>query len=220
MPLTEVVAGGRGCRQRDCGACLGRGRTGRDRTVLDGAVNGDAVQRHDGVGRRRHRAVEHARLHGDGLQRGGLTDGDCAFIYSRRCARLGSIHCVVDGGASGGAGDGHVLGHVIRACSGCEGRGGNRTHGREVGHIVAGFRHRERVGGVGGHFRTSLRPVREQVARVGRGRQRGGLSVVVGACAAHRTAGSRVGRGRNGVAVEFEDSDESVVVGHRYLARI
>ena len=215
-----MVARGRGLRQRDRGTCLGSSCAGRDRTVLDGSVNRDAVQRHNGVGCRRHRAVEHARLHGEGLQRGGLTDGDCAFIHGRGCGRLGSIHCVVDGGAGGGTSDGHILGHVVRACRRCEGRGGNRAHGRKVRHIVAGLRHRERVGGVGGNFHAALRPVRELVARVGRGRQRGRGTVAVRACAAHRTAGSRVGRSRNGVAVQLEDSDEGIVVGHRYLARI
>ena len=215
-----MVAGGRGLRQRDRGTCLGSSCAGRDRTVLDGSVNRDAVQRHNGVGRCRHRAVEHARLHGEGLQRGGLTDGDCAFIHGRGCGRLGSIHCVVDGGAGGGTSDGHILGHVVRACRRCEGRGSDRAHGREVRHVVAGLRHRERVGGVGGNFHAALRPVRERVACVRRGRQRGRGTVVVGACAAHITANGRVGRGRDSIAVEFEGGDEGVVVGHRYLARI
>ena len=90
----------------------------------------------------------------------------------------------------------------------------------EIRHIVGGLRNSERVVGIGGNHLAALRPVRERVACVRRGRQRGRGTVVVGACAAHITASGRVGRGRDSIAVEFEGGDEGVVVGHRYLARI
>ena len=90
----------------------------------------------------------------------------------------------------------------------------------EVRHIVAGSRSGERVGRVSGNHIAVLRPVRERVACVGRGGQRDGLSVRVGACTAHYTANNRIGRGIDFIGVDFEESDKGVVAGHLYMTRV
>ena len=88
----------------------------------------------------------------------------------------------------------------------------------EVRHVVAGSRHRERISQVGGNLRAAFRPVDEGVALVGRGRQRGRFSVVVCACAANRSASSRVGSGRDFIAVEAEV--RHVVASFRHRERV
>ena len=89
---------------------------------------------------------------------------------------------------------------------------------QEVRHVVAGSRHRERVGQVGGDLHATLRPVDESIALVGRGRQRGRFSVVVCACAANSSSSDRVGSGRDFIAVEAEV--RHVVASFRHRERV
>ena len=88
----------------------------------------------------------------------------------------------------------------------------------KVRHIVGGSCHHERVGRVGGNFHTVLRPVRERVALVGRGRKRGGGKVLVAASAAHRTTRHRTGRSRDVVTVGIKESNEVGADDRLYVA--
>ena len=96
------------------------------------------------------------------------------------------------------------------------GRGGDGVAvQREVGHIRCALQHREAVGRVGGDHRSVLGPIHEGVACVGRRGQGGRGAVVVGACASHRAARRRVGRGGDGVAVQREVGHIRCALQHR-----
>ena len=77
----------------------------------------------------------------------------------------------------------------------------------EVGHehVVAGDI-ADGIGSIGGHYLVALRPVGKDVAIVGCCGEGGRGARTVGACTGNATAGSRIGRGGDGVAVD--------VVGH------
>ena len=55
----------------------------------------------------------------------------------------------MDGGAFGGAVDGYILGAVICASGGTEGRGGDGAHSGEVGDIVTIFCNAEGIACIG-----------------------------------------------------------------------
>ena len=76
----------------------------------------------------------------------------------------------------------------------------------KVGHVCAGSRDGEAIGGVGGNHHTALRPVDEGIARFSGGRQGSSGAMVIGICASHCTTCRRVGRDRDGIAVQTEMS--------------
>ena len=87
--------------------------------------------------------------------------------------------------------------------------------GREDGHVVGVFGDRELVDRVGGDFDAAPGPVDEGVSGGGRGGDGGGLAVVVGAGASHRSALCRDGGGVDDVGVQVEVGGECGLFGDR-----
>ena len=201
-----MVAGGRSGRQVDYRAGRSSDRTGTDRTIDNGIGDNDIISRQKNIGGRRHFTVGHAIHHGYGIDDGRVANGknDSSRIYGGVCCGYRAVGSVVDICTRSGAQQTYRQCIIIGARFGAEGRGGDRAHLGEVRNIVTGSRNRERIGRIVRYKRAVLCPVTEEVTFVGRGNQRGSLSVVVEAFTCHSTAHIRVGSDCDFVAIEAE----------------
>ena len=126
----------------------------------------------------------------------------------------------------------------VVACAGCSGKGsgssmvvgactGNGTTGSrigrggdgvavhfEVGHESVCTGYGEAVAGIRGYHLVVLRPVGEAVAGIGRSRQSGRSTIVIGACTGNVTTIGRVSRGGDFVGVDFKVGHEVTCSGY------
>ena len=110
---------------------------------------------------------------------------------------------------------------VIGACAahgtaiGRVGRGSDFVSVKlEVGHEVTCSGYGEAVAGIRGYHLVVLRPVGEAVAGIGRSRQSGRSTIVIGACTGNVTTIGRVSRGGDFVGVDFKVGHEVTCSGY------